>query len=362
MRKRARADRDPGEHEARERSWAVVRAAFAEREPSPRRRSWKPVAAIALALVVVAGLLSPPGRAVLDEVREVVGVEQAQPALFSLPAPGRLLVTSDAGAWVVERGRLEAAARRLPRGVLVAVRPLRRRARRNELVALEPDGDVRWTLARPDVRFPRWGGTQTDTRIAYLSRGRLRVVAGDGKGDRLLDEPQPHGRPCGARSTTTRSCMPAATGPCRVVERRHEGRPRPRCTRDAPHLPAHRRRDRPARGEVGALRRREGARPTAAGSQSAGPMRTSSSSSARAAGTRSERSRTSRSSSAREPSRASRDGAAGADRAPVDSSHVLARGRQGDGARGAARGRAGAAPLLPLRLVADLNAGAAASA
>ena len=55
---------------------AVVRAAFAEREPQPPRRSWKPLAAIAVALVVVAGLLSPPGRAVLDEIREVVGVER----------------------------------------------------------------------------------------------------------------------------------------------------------------------------------------------------------------------------------------------------------------------------------------------
>ena len=54
-------------------------------------------------------------------------------------------------------------------------------------MALEPDGDVRWTLARPDVRFPRWGGTRTDTRIAYLSDGELRVVGGNGKGDRLLD-------------------------------------------------------------------------------------------------------------------------------------------------------------------------------
>ena len=57
----------PGEHEARERSWAVVEAAFAERQPQPRRRSWKPVAALGIALVVIAGLLSPPGRAVLDD-------------------------------------------------------------------------------------------------------------------------------------------------------------------------------------------------------------------------------------------------------------------------------------------------------
>jgi hypothetical protein len=177
----------PGEHDARERSLAVVREAFAEREPAPRRRSWKPVAVVAVALVVVAGLLSPPGRAVLDEIREVVGVEKAQPALFSLPGPGRLLVTADSGAWVVEQDgskRLLGPYREAswsPFGrFVVAARP-------NELVALTPEGHPRWSLARPDIRFPRWGGTRTDTRIAYLSGDELRVVGGDGKGDRLLD-------------------------------------------------------------------------------------------------------------------------------------------------------------------------------
>lgn len=177
----------PGEHEARERSLAVVLAAFSEREPQSRRRSWKPIAAIATALVVVAGLLSPPGRAVLDDIREVVGVEKAQPALFSLPAPGRLLVTADSGAWVVERDgskRLLGSYREAswsPFGRFIVA------SRANELVALTPEGDVRWSLGRPNVRLPRWGGTRTDTRIAYLSEGGLRVVGGDGKGDRLLD-------------------------------------------------------------------------------------------------------------------------------------------------------------------------------
>ena len=60
----------PNEHEAQVHSLAVVREAFAEREPQPRRRSWKPLAAIAIVLVVVAGLLSPPGRAVLDDIRQ----------------------------------------------------------------------------------------------------------------------------------------------------------------------------------------------------------------------------------------------------------------------------------------------------
>ena len=177
----------PDEQEAREQSWAVVSAAFAERQPQPRRRSWQPATAVALAVVVLAGLLSPPGRAVLDEIRQVVGVEESAPALFSLPAPGRLLVTAGSGVWIVD----EDGSKRLlgdyreaswsPFGRFVVA------TRENELAALAADGTVRWSLARPDARLPRWGGSTTDTRIAYFSRGQLRVVGGDGKGDRPLD-------------------------------------------------------------------------------------------------------------------------------------------------------------------------------
>ena len=186
MRKELERIEVPGEHEARERSWAVVQAAFAEREPAPQRRWWKPAVAVALATAAITGLLSPPGRAVLDEIREVVGVETAQPALFSLPSSGRLLVTSDAGAWIVDPdgskrllGSYREASWSPFANFVVATR-------RNELVALELDGDVRWSLSRPDVRFPRWGGTQADTRITYLSGSELRVVAGDGKDDHRL--------------------------------------------------------------------------------------------------------------------------------------------------------------------------------
>jgi hypothetical protein len=173
----------PGEHEARERTWAVVHAAFDAREPTPRRSQWPRVAVVAIALAALAAAaLSSPGRAVLDEVREVVGVERAQPALFSLPTEGRLLVSSDAGVWVVQ----EDGSKRLlgpyreaswsPFGRFVVA------ARENELAALEPDGGVRWTLPRPRVRSPRWAGNETDTKIAYLGR-QPRVVAGDGTGD-----------------------------------------------------------------------------------------------------------------------------------------------------------------------------------
>jgi hypothetical protein len=179
--------RIPREAEARERARAIVVSAFAEREAVPRPSHWPRIAAIAVALAALgAATLSSPGRAVLHELREVVGVKRAQPALFSLPAPGRLLVSSDAGVWIVEQDgskRLLGDYREAswsPFGRFVVA------ARENELAALERDGDVRWTLARPGVRSPRWAGTDVDTRIAYVDRTGLRVVAGDGTGDRLL--------------------------------------------------------------------------------------------------------------------------------------------------------------------------------
>lgn len=208
----------PGEHEARERSWAVVQAAFVEREPQPQRRSWRPVAVLALALAVVAGLLSPPGRAVLDEIREVVGVEKAQPALFSLPGPGRLLVTADSGAWVVEQ---DGSKRLLGNYREASWSPFGRfvvASRRNELAALTPAGEVRWSLARPNVRFPRWGGKKTDTRIAYLSGSELRVVGGDGKGDRLLDGQAAGDAPVWKRGRRHRVAYAREDGSVRVVD------------------------------------------------------------------------------------------------------------------------------------------------
>jgi hypothetical protein len=177
----------PGEHDARGRTWEVVGRSFAEREPTPPERHRLRLAlVIAVVAAVLAAALSPPGRAVLDDIREAVGVERAQPALFSLPAQGRLLVASDSGVWVVQ----EDGSKRLlgdyreatwsPFGRFVGV------ARENELAALEPGGDVRWTLARPGVSFPRWSGTDIDTRIAYLVGRRPRVVAGDGTADESL--------------------------------------------------------------------------------------------------------------------------------------------------------------------------------
>ncbi len=176
--------------QAEERTWETLRRAYAERPPRrSRRRLSAGLVLAALAAVVAAAVLSPPGRAVFEQVRKAVGVEHAAPALFSLPSNGRLLVvsTNSSGIWVVHRDGLK---RRLgtyedaawsPHGLyLVATRP-------NELAALGPGGGVRWALARRDAHSPRWEGTRTDTRIAYLAADGLRVVAGDGTGDHVLD-------------------------------------------------------------------------------------------------------------------------------------------------------------------------------
>jgi WD40 repeat protein len=177
----------PDETGARERAWGVVRAAYAGLEPTTRRRTrpWALAVAVGLA-AVVAVAFTPPGSAVLDSLRRAVGVERAARALFSLPTSGRLLVVSPTGAWIVHP---DGSKRRLgryrdatwsPHGLFVAA------TTRDELRALEADGDVRWSLARPLIGSPRWGGRVADTRIAYVSGRDLRVVAGDGTGDRLF--------------------------------------------------------------------------------------------------------------------------------------------------------------------------------
>jgi hypothetical protein len=175
-----------------DRAWEVVRRAYGERPEAPRSRRGPRlvVAAVAVAAAAVAvAALSPPGRAVFHSVREAVGLDQAEPALFSLPAPGRLLVVSEegGGVWLV---RSNGFMRRLgsyddatwsPHGRYIVA------TRGNQLLALASDGSVRWSLARRTPTAPAWEGSRTDTRIAYSSASGLRVVAGDGTGDRLFD-------------------------------------------------------------------------------------------------------------------------------------------------------------------------------
>lgn len=181
--------RVPADRAAEERVWSVVHAAYAEREPVRGRRPFRTGVVLALlaAAIAAAAVLSPPGRAVVDAVRRTIGVEHAAPALFRLPAPGRVLVAGSGGTWVIAA---DGSKRRLgdyrqatwsPHGFFVAA------ARGDELATIDPrSGDVHWTLARPRISALGWGGSRIDTRISYLSGGVLHVVGGDGVGDRAL--------------------------------------------------------------------------------------------------------------------------------------------------------------------------------
>src|SRR5204863_4672938 len=158
----------PADREAEERAWEIVRASYGDRQPVLRPAPARLRPALVLAAVAVAAAaaaLSPPGRAVVNAVRRTIGIQHAAPALFRLPAPGRLLVSGPGGTWVVAA---DGSKRRLgdyaqaawsPHGLFVVA------ASANELAALEPSDRVHWTLARPHIGFPRWGGAHGDTRI-----------------------------------------------------------------------------------------------------------------------------------------------------------------------------------------------------
>src|SRR5690242_11454769 len=177
-----KAFKAPEETRAQARAWEVVAAAFAEREPAQRRRRVpvRPLVALAVVAALAGIAFTAPGHAVLTSVRKAVGIEHAQRELYSLPTGGRLLV----GPWIVNA---DGSTRRLGDYDETSWSPFGRfvvATRGDTLYALQSDGTVRWTLGRPVVRLPRWSGTRVDTRIAYFSGQRLRVVAGNGTNDR----------------------------------------------------------------------------------------------------------------------------------------------------------------------------------
>ena len=213
---RLRALGDEREQAAAARAWPAVRAAHATREPldgalpraraqaggagdgwrggradggardgrrdgraSTRARRW--LIALLVALGGGALALGPAGAKVADWI----GRTFDPPAGRELPAPGRLLVSDPTGAWIVQR---DLSARWLgawstatwsPRGRFVLA------TRRDLLAALDLRGQVRWTLTRPRVSHAVWSRGD-GYRIAYRSRAQLRIVAGDGTGDRPL--------------------------------------------------------------------------------------------------------------------------------------------------------------------------------
>jgi hypothetical protein len=149
-------------------------------------------AAVAAAAVVLAAGLTPPGEAVADWVRAAVGLRpeihlptDGTPRSDRPPSGGRLLVAASGSLWIVEpsgeRHRLGAwtAASWSPHGRFVIAWKGRR------LAALDRRGHVRWSLQAPrPVTQALW--SPSGFRVAYRAGGELRVVAGDGTGDRPI--------------------------------------------------------------------------------------------------------------------------------------------------------------------------------
>jgi hypothetical protein len=198
----------PREAEAADRAWRVVEAAYAER-PAPAGRRLPGIRlAIVAAIVAVAFAvaLSPAGAAVGRWIEDRLSGDSdtARPAFAGLPDRGALLALGDRGAWVVHPdgglqwvGRFSEAGWS-PRGRYVIG------VRGRLLAAVTPTGTPRWTLPRRrPLHRPAWSPGD-GFRVAYLegkpaaarpARGStaagagplaLRVVAGDGTGDRLV--------------------------------------------------------------------------------------------------------------------------------------------------------------------------------
>jgi len=179
----------PGERQAEARSWAVVREAFAEREPQRPRLALRSRVGLALAAGGAAAALvfTPAGAEMTDWIADAIeGEEDARPTLGALPAPGAILTESRDGVWVLR----DDGSRRLlgdydhatwsPNGLFVAVSAGR------ELFALTPQGEVRWTIRAPAAISAIDWSSDEGFRVAYVANDELNVRAGDATGDTLF--------------------------------------------------------------------------------------------------------------------------------------------------------------------------------
>jgi hypothetical protein len=180
------------------RSSPLGRASFAGRRSSPlgrppiaARLGHLPAVGVALAVLAVlaVGAFTPPGEAVAEWLRRAVdrpaSAPKPVPGPLALPAGGAVLVQAPGGLWIVDAdgdrhrlGRWDDAAWSASGRFVAAVHGQR-------LAALDRRGHVRWSLTRPfQLAQPAW--SPDGFHVAYRSANGLRVVAGDGSGDRFL--------------------------------------------------------------------------------------------------------------------------------------------------------------------------------
>jgi hypothetical protein len=213
----------PGEREAQERAWLAVSAAHAATERAPSRRRQLGVrlafAAAACLAATLALAITPPGEAVADWLARTVGAKPRPPVApaLGLPGPGQLLVDTPRGLYTLDR-----AGRRhrlgdwhegsfSPRGRFVAA------VRGGTLAALDPRGHVRWSLTRPfALSQPAWA--PDGLHVAYRSGEGLRVVGGDGRGDRFLAGPMSAAAPVWLDARTVAWAEAGGNGRVRTVD------------------------------------------------------------------------------------------------------------------------------------------------
>lgn len=173
--------RIPDELGAQQRAWPVARSAFAGRLSVPRRRSRLRFAPAPALLLLVAGVLelTPAGAAVHRWIDKTLSAPRTVSMnAMSLPAPGSLLVSGAAGAWVVTargaRNRLGAwtAASWSPHAWYAAVTGA------NELAAVNRHGKVDWRVLASAPSDPSWS-PPSGYRISYLSGSALWVITGN---------------------------------------------------------------------------------------------------------------------------------------------------------------------------------------
>jgi hypothetical protein len=181
----------PDARAGEERAWRIVRASHAEQRVGRRARrapraGLAAICALALAALALA-TTSQPREALARWFRQAIGAttRPARPVALSGLPPGELLLSTDGGQWLVTGGGARwhvasfAGAALSPHGLYV----LGWRGSVAEVV--NPHGAPQWWLRAPaPVSLARWSAD--GYRVAYVAGNSLRIVAGDGSGDRDL--------------------------------------------------------------------------------------------------------------------------------------------------------------------------------